>query len=153
MRTSECAAVLAAEDVYTRLRLSTDLELLAGAVGVLTWRVEGLWFDVTWETQPNHIWPLGRVILRCRQCQRAAGRLYLPRTDTFPACRQCWGLTYPSRQAGNYKRQGSSRLIAEFETERRRALRLAAAVQRRRLRTFAAPPNSRGLPYNRRRRS
>ena len=43
------------------------------------------------------------VIVSCHQCRRSATRLYLPREDSWLACRRCWGLTYSSRQDRNYK--------------------------------------------------
>ena len=40
---------------------------------------------------------------RSRDRRRSATRLYLPREDSWLACRRCWGLTYSSRHDRHYK--------------------------------------------------
>jgi len=65
--------------------------------------------------------------------------LYLPTDTAWLACRQCWGLTYPSRTHNNYRDGGggllaclgaSHRIMAQMQTESECDRRREASIER-----------------------
>jgi hypothetical protein len=85
----------------------------------------------------NAVWRFGRLFLRCPRCDRLATRIYVPTAESWAACRQCWGLTYESRQQRNYKGGGmfayagiTSRAVAECTTLSDRERRAEASAER-----------------------
>jgi hypothetical protein len=110
MRVTECHGVVNAEDVYTRL-IDENLQALEpgakGMVNAPTGRYCGQRdISVAWEVRANRLWRFGRLFLRCPRCRQRVTRIYLPYSTDSPACRQCYGLTYESRQRRNYKLRG-----------------------------------------------
>lgn len=102
-RVNECWALVRAEDVYTNLLKSNGTDLRAGRAGTAVYAAERRTFSVSWEIRSNAVWRRGRVFLRCARCTRRCTRLYIPLSDSWVACRRCWGLSYPSRALQNYK--------------------------------------------------
>lgn len=102
-RVTECFVVLRAEDLYSVLLTRGDEPVAPGAHGELSFTLKDRSHDVRWESRPNAVWRRGRVFLRCAQCSGRCTRLYLPKWDSWLACRRCWGLTYASRTLQNYK--------------------------------------------------
>jgi len=137
-RVTECWAVLRAEDVYTSMLRGPE-PVAAGSHGNLTWAPGGRSFTADFEIRENRLWRHGRVFLRCSRCSRLATRLYLPTDTAWLACRQCWGLTYPSRTHNNYRDGGggllaclgaSHRIMAQMQTESERDRRREASIER-----------------------
>jgi hypothetical protein len=95
--------MLRAEDVYTALLKDDPSRVAPGAKGTAKYAVEGLELTASWEVRENAVWRRGRVFLWCSRCRLRCTRLYLPRKDSWLACRRCWGLTYQSRTQQNYK--------------------------------------------------
>jgi hypothetical protein len=106
VRVTECWAVLEAESVYTELLRGGPEHVRPGRRCALAWTLPGRQFSIEVEVAANAVWRFGRVFLRCPKCSRLATRIYVPASDTSPACRRCWGLTYQSRQRRNYKDTG-----------------------------------------------
>src|SRR5262249_44072434 len=132
VRVTECWAVLTAEHMYTEL-IRDNLERLApGQHGSATWKLDGYSADLGWEVRANSVWRFGRVFFRCPKCARLATRIYVPNANAWAACRRCWGLTYPSRQFGNYKNYGGGFLGAFGFTHRDFALSQTHDNRRRR---------------------
>jgi len=104
VRVEECWAILTAETAYTRL-LTDPGAIHVGSRGTVTYALGGRLVTVPFEICANAVWRYGRVFLRCPRCSSRATRVYLPRSDSWPACRRCWGLTYSSRMA-DYKLRG-----------------------------------------------
>jgi hypothetical protein len=102
-RVTECWSTLRAEDIYSALLEEKGSAVGPGALGTLTYTVEGRQFSASWEVRQNAVWRHGRVFLRCPRCSLPCTRLYLPVRDSWLACRRCWGLTYTSRTLQNYK--------------------------------------------------
>jgi len=86
-----------AEDVYTALLRDDVTKMRPGARGSVTFTLEKRVVTSDWEIRQNAVWRRGRVFLECPKCRRRCTRLYLPLTDSWRACRRCWGLTYNSR--------------------------------------------------------
>ena len=103
VRTSECHAVLKAEDFYTALLKDDSERLGPGCLGSGSATVSGRQHTAQWEVRSNSVWRRGRVFLICPQCLMRCTRLYLPLETSWLACRRCWGLTYGSRTLQNYK--------------------------------------------------
>jgi len=120
-RTSECWAILRAEDVYTGLLQDDASRVQPGAQGNATYKFKSRDVTANWEIRANAVWRRGRVFLGCPRCGRRCTRLYVPREDLGPACRRCWGLTYASRTLQNYKDSlwGRGALAAMFGTSQR----------------------------------
>ena len=134
-RVTECWSLLRAEDVYTALLRDDASHVLPGARGTSTYTVEGREFTAAWEVRQNAVWRRGRVFLWCPRCSLLCTRLYLPLSDSWLACRRCWGLTYGSRTLRNYKSSlwGGRRFAALFgTTQRDMALDQAATTRRER---------------------
>jgi hypothetical protein len=121
VRTSECYAVLKAEDCYTSLLADDPTRVGPGSRGTVTMTVSGRGHTAWWEVRSNAVWRRGRVFLTCERCDRRCTRLYLPLETSWLACRRCWGLTYTSRTLHNYKTSlwGRSRFAAMFGTTQR----------------------------------
>ena len=121
VRVTECWAVLRAEELYTALLRDDAKAVAPGARGTVTYTPEGHSVTAIWEVRPNAVWRRGRVFLTCPRCSCRCSRLYLPRSDSWLACRQCWGLTYGSRTLRNYKPSlwGRGRFAAMFGTTQR----------------------------------
>jgi hypothetical protein len=100
-----------------------------GAQGSLEWTLPGRSLSIDWELRANAVWRFGRLFLRCPQCQELATRIYVPAANLWPACRQCWGLTYESRQRRSYKGNGAYSL-AHWLTLSAREDRASAAAER-----------------------
>jgi hypothetical protein len=132
---SQCCAVLAAEDVYTRLlrdavRPDSLTRMRPGASGYVDWsRPGGHAEPVGWELRPNAVWRFGRLFLTCPRCLRRATRVYVPTRDAWIACRRCWGLTYGSRRE-SYRGGGWLGPYAYWRTDDARARRVQAAKER-----------------------
>ena len=64
-------------------------------------------------------------------CSQLATRVYLPRADSLPGCRRCWGLSYDSRKA-DYQARGPFylSLLGEAATILARERRLEASEAR-----------------------
>jgi hypothetical protein len=103
VRTTECYAIVTAEDWYTALLADDAARLGPGSHGSGTVTFEGRQHTARWEVRSNAVWRRGRVFLVCPRCSHRRTRLYLPRADSWLACRTCWGLTYASRTLLNYK--------------------------------------------------
>ena len=107
-RVTECWAVIKAEDIYTGLLRDNAARARPGERGSAGLSFPGRsgpeW--IKWELRPNAVWRFGRAFLRCPRCKGRVTRLYIPSETAHPACRRCWGLTYESRQQGNYKTSG-----------------------------------------------
>jgi hypothetical protein len=133
---TECHSIFKAEDVYTLL-LREDPSLSPERGGMLTTVGDARAYECRFRVVPNAVWRSGRVFLSCPVCERPCTRLYLPLKDSWLACRQCWGLTYRSRQQNNYKDGGprwfpivSFRDLAQLETSGERERRAEAARNR-----------------------
>lgn len=120
VRVTECWAVLRAEELYTSLLMDDASRMRPGARGATTHTVEGR-DTASWEIRQNAVWRRGRVFLQCPKCDQRCTRLYLPRPDSWPACRRCWGLTYASRTLLNYKESfwGRGQFARMFGTSQR----------------------------------
>lgn len=105
VRVEHCAT-LRAELVYHEM-VCDGSEFGAGARAILQWTPPGA--ATSWrieaELAANAVWRRGRLFFRCACCRRRATRLYVPRADLQPRCRQCWGLSYESR-SWSYKAGG-----------------------------------------------
>jgi hypothetical protein len=119
VRTTECFAILRVEDLYSRY----VVQGMTLPVGTTLESVQGSWW-VKVEICPNAVWRLGRPMYRCG-CGCRATRLYVPTEKSRPACRQCWGLTYSSRQEnykglvlGRFSRSMLARMATQAERER-----------------------------------
>lgn len=140
VRVTQCAFMMTAEAVY-------DQALREGKVLVPGDRLRLSWSPLdggrTWETvaelRPNAVWRHGRLFLHCPHCGDRATRLYVPMGGLEPRCRSCWGLTYESRQRGNYKDiaprglpaiLGTQRDLTQWQTEGRRERRREASAKR-----------------------
>jgi hypothetical protein len=77
-RTSECHAVLKAEDWYAAILLDDAARLGPGSHGSGTVTLNGRQHIARWEVRANAVWRRGRVFLLCGQCLRRCTRLYLP---------------------------------------------------------------------------
>jgi hypothetical protein len=144
-RVTECVAIVLAEEVYTELiRGGSNLQGHAHASGSISLR-GGRVHSFDFWLRPNAVWRNGRVFLRCPQCRGRSTRLYVPREDSWLACRRCWGLTYESRQQRNYKHRGPAwfplltmsdraKMMTEEERERRRERSLERWSERNLLR-------------------
>jgi hypothetical protein len=137
VRVTECWAMLTAEHVYTALLANSPERMRPDRCGSATWTRDGRTLSVDFEVRANAVWRFGRVFFRCARCRRLATRMYVPTADSWPACRRCWGLTYESRQRGNYKDTGSlpalgftARSVAESQTLHERDRRAQEAVKR-----------------------
>ena len=141
IRVEQCRA-LRAEDVYTGLLRENAARTKPGAYGWLMWTVEdssgrSVPLSADWELRPNAVWQHGRLFFHCPRCARRATRLYVPRAGAGAGCRQCWGLTYESRQRRSYRpsrsRYGpifSPRMYALIRADDARQARAAAAEKR-----------------------
>src|SRR5688572_14419637 len=78
VRTSECHAVLKAEDWYTALLADAAARLGPGSKGSGTVTVGGRQHTADWIVRSNAVWRRGRVFLICPQCHVRCARLYLP---------------------------------------------------------------------------
>jgi hypothetical protein len=103
VRVTQCWAVLEAERLYTELMRDDPTKMRPGGRGSVKWTLPSHSVTLDWELRANAVWRFGRLFLRCPQCDRLATRIYVPTAETWAACRRCWGLTYESRQHGNYK--------------------------------------------------
>jgi hypothetical protein len=137
VRVTQCWAVLAAEDLYTALMRDNLTRMRPGCHGSLKWTLPGKSLFLDWELRANAVWRFGRLFLRCPRCNRLATRIYVPTEESWAACRRCWGLTYESRQHGNYKRGAFEQAIAlgsfslgQWLTLIERERRAEAAAQR-----------------------
>ena len=134
VRTSECRT-FRAEELYSTLL--TDVRKFGpGDRGKATYAFEGAKLVIDYEVRGNSVWRSGRVFFRCPRCERRCTRVYVPRCDAGPACRLCWGLTYPSRSLRSYKNTVWGRgIVAKVigETQRDRAIEatLEARADRR----------------------
>ena len=128
---TECAVVLAAEEVYDHL-------LAAGATFGPGWRGEvelaadDVRQSVRVEVKRNAVWRNGRVFLKCGHCERRCTRLYMPCLADPLRCRQCWRLTYESSQTHNYRGYGflSPRMASVMNTVHRRETRHYESLRR-----------------------
>lgn len=113
--------MLKAEDAYTALLLDDASGVRPGERGATTYTLGGREVTASWEVRQNAVWRRGRVFLRCPKCDQRCTRLYLPRRDSWLACRRCWGLTYPSQTLKNYKDSlvGRGRFARMFGTSQR----------------------------------
>ena len=98
VRVTECWSVLRAEDVYTELLRDDASRVAPGVKGTAILGIQDREFTASWEVRQNAVWRAERVLLRCPRCLLRCTRLYVPLPDSRIACRQCWGLTYPSRR-------------------------------------------------------
>src|SRR4030095_13845482 len=115
VRVTECCWILKAEAVYAARRRDDAAPVAPGARGTATYTVEGRQFTASWEIRQNAVWRRGRVFLRCPRCCSRGTRLYVPTSESWLACPQCWGLTYPSRTLQNYKNSlWGSRFFAKW---------------------------------------
>lgn len=138
VRVTECWYTLRAEVLYTEL-LESHPSCGPGLAGSADLTIAARKLSFGWELRPNAVWGRGRLFLTCARCRRHATRLYLPREDSWLACRRCWGLTYESRQHRNYKdrctRLGAllggvtMRQLAYLDAERAREERHEASSQ------------------------
>lgn len=117
VRAEECAYTLRAENVYTLL-IRDVASLSPGMSG----QVIAGGNCVRWETRRNHLWRFGRVFLGCPRCSRRVTSLYMPRVQSAFACRQCWGLSYRSRQ-NSYRRTGWSAIFGTLGASQTRFAR------------------------------
>jgi hypothetical protein len=130
LRVTQCWAILSAESLYTGLLRDDWSKARPGACGYFEWTLPGCRsLSINWELRANAVWRFGRLFLRCPRCERLATRIYVPAANLWPACRQCWGLTYESRQRRNY-RGNSAYSLAHWLTLSAREDRAAAAAQR-----------------------
>jgi hypothetical protein len=138
VRVTECAHTIKAEDIYTEM-LREGLDMKPGLSGRLrVTRQDGVELQFNATVVNNAVWRRGRVFLICPCCSGRCTRLYMPRLDSLLACRQCWGLTYESRQHANYKDSGprwagvfgTHRELAMFQTCGARDRRKYAALTR-----------------------
>ncbi len=120
-RTTECWAILRAEECYTSLIRSSPTRLAPGHRATMTWKVNGRDLVAGCEVRPNAVWRYGRVFLICPKCGLRCARLYAPTEEAGLACRLCWGLTYASRSLLNYKDTlwGRGPLARLFNTSQR----------------------------------
>ena len=109
VRTNECEAVLAVEDIYSDLvRVGKDLRPGTTFNGIATVGERRIPLRV--EVRANRVWRTGRLFFVC-PCGRRCTRLYVPvMSQCASACRRCWGLTYSTRTSRNYKDSGSTLL-------------------------------------------
>jgi hypothetical protein len=114
---TECSTVVTAEDVYDCLLVSGS-KFGPGAYGEILMTVDGTTRFAKFEVRPNAIWRQGRVFLRCDFCKRRCTRLYMPTLRNPLRCRRCWGLTYESSRAHNYRGHGlfSPRMASVMST-------------------------------------
>ena len=121
VRVNECWFVLKAENVYTEAMAYDASKFAPGSRGTAAYTLGGRQWSAEWEVRQNAVWRLGRVFLRCPRCSGRCTRLYLPREDSWLACRKCWGLTYASRTLQNYKQTwwGGRRFGWMFRTTQR----------------------------------
>jgi hypothetical protein len=137
VRIGQCVAVVTAEDTYTELLRVDPSRVRPGAYGTVHVTVARRTHRVEWEIRTNPIWRFGRVFFTCPKCRHRATRVYLPAEHLSLACRQCWGLTYESRQ-NSYKRTGWAAILGPLgasETEhahdRRRRTAAVRCAERR----------------------
>ena len=107
-RVTECSAVLQAESLYTELLRNGPEHVRPGRRCALNWTLPGRQVSIEVEVVANAVWRFGRVFLRCPKCGRRATRIYVPASDTSPACRLCWGLTYILTTASKLQGWGPS---------------------------------------------
>jgi hypothetical protein len=87
-RTTECFAVLKAEDLYTALLRDKGGRVAPGSKGTATVCFKGKEHTTSWEVRANAVWRRGRVFYISPTCTQRRTRLYLPsRRRGFPAGR------------------------------------------------------------------
>ena len=119
-RVTECYSLIRAEDSIHRPPRGRRLACVAGCPRKRNTqhRRPGAFFRMGDSFQRGL--EVRAVFLRCPQCRSRCTRLYLPLETSWPACRNCWGLTYQSRTLYNYKNSLWGRWLARlFGTSQR----------------------------------